>query len=105
MADSPLPASGGEANVSTRYSSSPELSSPPRSLSDPGSPAAEQLQFDNRTAQESIIVVDNNGGVDSSGKLAPKLSVPDSRSGHLTIHLLLVRPALRQDSAFLMVFI
>jgi hypothetical protein len=59
--------SGVDNSNTPRYSSSPELSSPPRSLSDPGSPAAQQLTNENRDAQiANTITV--NGGVDD-GKL------------------------------------
>jgi hypothetical protein len=57
---------GASANNSTpRSSSSPELSSPPHSLSDPGSPAAQQLTTEhrNRNAQLPTFSV-NQFGVD-----------------------------------------
>ena len=52
----------------SRYSSSPELSSPPCSPSDPGSPAARQLLRDQRDAQDSHIVGSAGGVVDERGK-------------------------------------
>ncbi|KAI9731467.1 MAG: hypothetical protein M1818_007857 [Claussenomyces sp. TS43310] len=53
--------SGVEGNDSTntpRYSSSPELSSPPRSLSDPDSPAAQQLSIESLRAPNSAKIGD-----------------------------------------------
>lgn len=50
------------ANTATpRSSSSPELSSPPHSLSDPGSPAAQQLTSEHRNAQISTFSVNTFG--------------------------------------------
>jgi hypothetical protein len=46
---------------SFRSSSSPELSSPPHSLSDPGSPGAQQLTTDHRNAQISTFSIKNFG--------------------------------------------
>ncbi|KFY13755.1 hypothetical protein V492_03049, partial [Pseudogymnoascus sp. VKM F-4246] len=57
---------GPANNGTSRYSSSPELSSPPCSPSDPGSPAARQLLRDQRDAQDSTIVVNSGGVVDES---------------------------------------
>jgi hypothetical protein len=45
-----------------RYSSSPELSTPPRSPSDAGSPSARQILNDHREAQHIIV---NHYGVDT----------------------------------------
>lgn len=55
-------------NGTSRYSSSPELSSPPCSPSDPGSPAARQLLKDQRDAQDSTIVVNLGGAGGERGK-------------------------------------
>ena len=53
---------GASANNSTpRSSSSPELSSPPHSLSDPGSPAAQQLTTEHRNAQISSFSLNTFG--------------------------------------------
>jgi hypothetical protein len=57
----------GPANGTSRDSSSPELSSPPCSPSDLGSPAARQLLRDQRDAQDSITVT-SHGVVDDRGK-------------------------------------
>lgn len=59
---------GPARNGTSRYSSSPELSSPPCSPSDPGSPAARQLLRDQRDAQDSSIVSSAGGVVDERGK-------------------------------------
>ncbi|KAL5354224.1 HIR complex subunit [Pseudogymnoascus australis] len=55
--------SGVDGPGTSRYSSSPELSSPPCSPSDPGSPAARQLLRDQRDAQDSGV----GGGAASAG--------------------------------------
>ncbi|KFY43140.1 hypothetical protein V495_04140 [Pseudogymnoascus sp. VKM F-4514 (FW-929)] len=60
--------SGVDGPATSRYSSSPELSSPPCSPSDPGSPAARQLLRDQRDAQDSD-VVGNAGVVDERAAL------------------------------------
>jgi hypothetical protein len=54
---------GANANhtATPRSSSSPELSSPPHSLSDPGSPAAQQLTIEHRNAQISTFSVNTFG--------------------------------------------
>jgi hypothetical protein len=57
--------SGVEAVSTPRLSSSPELSSPPHSLSDPGSPAAQQLTNEHRHAQNSAFSA-NTFGVEGS---------------------------------------
>jgi hypothetical protein len=54
---------GPSVSTPGRSSSSPELSSPPHSLSDPGSPAAQQLSHEYRNAQNSNFSV-NTFGVD-----------------------------------------
>ncbi|KFY72342.1 hypothetical protein V499_07514, partial [Pseudogymnoascus sp. VKM F-103] len=68
---------GPSNNGISRYSSSPELSSPPPcSPSDPGSPAARQLLRDQRDAQDSNIVGSGGGVVDERASLP---SVPPAR--------------------------
>jgi hypothetical protein len=52
----------GPNTATPRSSSSPELSSPPHSLSDPGSPAAQQLASEHRNAQVSTLSVNPFGG-------------------------------------------
>ncbi|OBT81119.1 hypothetical protein VE02_10286, partial [Pseudogymnoascus sp. 03VT05] len=64
--------------TTSRYnSSSPELSSPPCSPSDPGSPAARQLLRDQRDAQDSNNIVGSGGGV--VDERAPLPSAPPAR--------------------------
>jgi hypothetical protein len=48
-------------NMTPRSSSSPDLSSPPHSLSEPGSPAAQQLNSEHRNAQMPTFAVKNFG--------------------------------------------
>ncbi|KFY89485.1 hypothetical protein V500_05653, partial [Pseudogymnoascus sp. VKM F-4518 (FW-2643)] len=67
---------GPAHNGTSRYSSSPELSSPPCSPSDPGSPAARQLLRDQRDAQDSAIVGSAGGVVDERASLP---SAPPAR--------------------------
>lgn len=52
---------GANTNNTPRSSSSPDLSSPPHSLSDPGSPAAQQLTSEHRNAQVSTFAVNTFG--------------------------------------------
>jgi hypothetical protein len=48
-------------NITPRSSPSPELSSPPHSLSEPGSPAAQQLTTKHRSAQISSVSMNTFG--------------------------------------------
>jgi hypothetical protein len=57
-------------NMTPRSSSSPDLSSPPHSLSEPGSPAAQQLTTEHRNAQISTFPV-KNFGVEGKSNYSP----------------------------------